>query len=154
MMLSSRDVEIVKTRQQLWRRKEKPRREDERIAWPERQTMLGTRIIHSHRVFLCVTFQSMSRLWRLWRLRTHTTGQIRGIWPIHSAKKNGYFKSLFPYWTRLFHNLFGWHFASEEWWASYCYLFHALEMYTVLSCLGNAVLSFSLQPFSMVPRIT
>ena len=24
-----------------------------------------------------------------------------------SAKKNGYFKSLFPYWTRLFHNLFG-----------------------------------------------
>ena len=65
-------------------------------------------------------------------------------------KKNGYFKSLFPYRTRLFHNLF----ASEEWWASYCYLFHALEMYTVLSCLGNAVLSFSLQPCSMVPRIT
>ena len=66
------------------------------------------------------------------------------------SKKNGYFKSLFPYRTRLFHNLF----ASEEWWASYCYLFHALEMYTVLSCLGNAVLSFSLQPCSMVPRIT
>ena len=65
--------------------------------------------------------------------------------------KNGYFKSLFPYRTRLFHNLFGWHFASEEWRASYCYLFHALEMYTVLSCLGNAVLSFSLQPCSMVP---
>ena len=26
--------------------------------------------------------------------------------------------------------LFGWHFASEEWWAPYCCLFHALEMYS------------------------
>ena len=148
MMLSSRDVENCEDTPAIMEEKGETKKRGRTYCVAGAPN--DVRIIHPHQVFLCVTFQSMSRLWRLWRLRTHTTGQIRGIWPIYSAKKNGYFKSLFPYRTRLFHNLF----ASEEWWASYCYLFHALEMYTVLSCLGNAVLSFSLQPCSMVPRIT
>ena len=38
-------------------------------------------------------------------------------------------RGLFPHRTRLFDILFGWHFASEEWWSPYCCLFHALEMY-------------------------
>ena len=39
-------------------------------------------------------------------------------------------KGLIPRCTRLLNILFGWHFASEEWWASCCCLFHALEMYS------------------------
>ena len=30
---------------------------------------------------------------------------------------------------RSFNIIFGWHVASEEWWARYCCLLHALEMY-------------------------
>ena len=39
--------------------KKKTREKDGRIAWPERQTMLSTRIIHIYRVFLYTTFQRM-----------------------------------------------------------------------------------------------
>ena len=45
IMLHSCDVETVKTRRQQWWRKEKPRRKDGLIAWPERQMMLATRMI-------------------------------------------------------------------------------------------------------------
>ena len=38
-------------------------------------------------------------------------------------------KGPIPHRTRLYHILFGWHYASEEWWASQCCLFHALERY-------------------------
>ena len=44
-MLQSCDVEIVKTRRQLWWRKDKSRRKDESIAWPECQMMLATMML-------------------------------------------------------------------------------------------------------------
>ena len=54
-----------------------------------------------------------------YRLRRHLL-QAHTIW----------LRSYFPHRTRVFNILFGWHFASKEWWSPYCFLFHALEMYS------------------------
>ena len=50
----------VKTRRQLWWRKENSGRKDEHVAWLERQMMLVKRMIHLYRVSLYTTFQRMS----------------------------------------------------------------------------------------------
>ena len=56
-MLYSCDLENYR---QLWWWKEKStRRRDERVAWPKRQMMLATRVIHINRVFLYLTFERM-----------------------------------------------------------------------------------------------
>ena len=49
----------VKKRRQLWWTEEKSRGKNEIIAWPERQMMLATGIIHMYRIFLYTTFQKM-----------------------------------------------------------------------------------------------
>ena len=46
-------------RPQSWWKEEKFRRRDERIAWPERQMMLASKILHIYRVFLYIPFQRM-----------------------------------------------------------------------------------------------
>ena len=51
-------------------------------------------------------------------------------------------KGPIPRRTRLYHILFGWHYASEEWWASQCCLFHALERY--LYSLSFYMITFAL----------
>ena len=51
-------------------------------------------------------------------------------------------KGPIPHRTRLYHILFGWHYASEKWWASQCCLFHALERY--LYSLSFHMISFAL----------
>ena len=44
--------------------------------------------------------------------------------------KKCWLQGLFPHRTQLFNIPFGWPLTSEEWWAPYCCLFHALEMYS------------------------
>ena len=51
-------------------------------------------------------------------------------------------KGPIPRRTRLYHILFGWHYASEELWASQCCLFHALERY--LYSLSFYMITFAL----------
>ena len=46
-------------RLQSWWKEEKFRGRDERIAWPERQMMLASKILHIYRVFLYIPFQRM-----------------------------------------------------------------------------------------------
>ena len=52
-------LKTVNTRRQLWWRKEKSTRKDERITLPKRQMMLASRIVHIHWVFLYTLFQKM-----------------------------------------------------------------------------------------------
>ncbi|RMX58049.1 hypothetical protein pdam_00013405 [Pocillopora damicornis] len=84
----------MKTRRQLWWRKEKSRGKDEHIAWPEHQMMLATRIIHiywlygqNRRVSIVdieeILLFNDSRPYAPYRLRrrllrTHITRKIRG----------------------------------------------------------------------------
>ena len=57
IMLHSCDVENCEdTSATMVEKAEKSKRKDERIAWPERQMMLATRIIHIYRLFLYTTF--------------------------------------------------------------------------------------------------
>ena len=51
-------------------------------------------------------------------------------------------KGPIPHRTRLYHILFGWHYASEKWWASQCCLLHALERY--LYSLSFYMITFEL----------
>ena len=51
-------------------------------------------------------------------------------------------KGPIPHRTRLNHIPFGWHYVGEEWWASQCCLFHALQRY--LYSLSFYMITFAL----------
>ena len=63
----------MKTRLQLWWRKDKSRRKDERIARPERQIMLATRIIHINQYFYTLLSQKSSCMAKMDAFRSSTS---------------------------------------------------------------------------------
>ena len=63
----------MKTRLQLWWRKEKCRRKDERIARLERQIVLATRIIHINQYFYTLLSQKSSCMAKMDAFRSSTS---------------------------------------------------------------------------------
>ena len=63
----------MKTRLQLWWRKDKSRRKDERIARPERQIMLATRIMHINQYFFTLLSQKSSCMAKMDAFRSSTS---------------------------------------------------------------------------------
>ena len=73
IMLHNYDVENCEDSRQLWWRKEKSRRKDERIAKPERQIMLATRIIHINQYFYTLLTQKSSCIAKMDAFRSSTS---------------------------------------------------------------------------------
>ena len=63
----------MKTRRKLRWRKEKSRRKDERIARPERQIMLATRIMHINQYFFTLLSQKSSCMAKMDAFRSSTS---------------------------------------------------------------------------------
>ena len=140
----------MKTRLQLWWRKDKSRRKDERIARPERQIMLATRIMDINQYFFTLLSQKSSCMAKMDAFRSSTSRRfyssmsqalcsvpasktpVTNIYHLSKSRKDNQWVQLKRMLIkgRLFNILFGWHFASEESWAHYCCLFHELEMYS------------------------
>ena len=178
-MLYSCDLENYR---QLWWWKEKStRRRDERVAWPKRQMMLATRVIHINRVFLYLTFERMKLHNQNGRVSIVDIEEIlffnvvslvlrtgfedacyEHILLVKSRednqwiqlKKRCWLRGLFLHRARLFNILFGWHSAREEWWAPYCCLFHALKVYLYpLSFHMTAFALFLLYRLKILPIV-
>ena len=132
---------------------------------------LDKRIIDLHRVFPYTTFWKDVAVWPKWtRFHRSHRGEwfyslklsaLRSVLASKTAVTNTchwsnqgnldclwiqlkrmLIKGPIPHRTRLYHILFGWHYASEEWWASQCCLFHALERY--LYSLSFYMITFAL----------
>ena len=113
-------------------------------VWPK-----WTRFDCRYRRYSTLQSRRPISLSRLWRLRTHTTDQIRGRW-LNSAKK----MAAVPISNTIVPRSFRLTFRKRRMVSIILLFFSRAWDILILSCLNNRVLSFSLQSCSMVPRIT